>query len=630
VTGWPNAKLAAVRAVLMCDIPAAPLAPMCTLRSAALALLMVVTSGCAVVVAAILDRPPAEPAATHEREEVLQQSVNQPSSSAVVPAGAPIVLYADLVSGPNTGGEDNDGAYLSIFGKNFGAAGLGSSVRVYVGGVEVTRYLYLGVSRGRPDIQQIAVQIGSLGNPSPGTPLPIKVVVDGSVSNTDQTFSINPGRILYVDNVRGNDSTAVIGDINHPFRHVQTPNLDQGAWGRVRPGDIIVMRGTGTPWTDVGFQKYFIRYRNKSGSAPAGRAGTGAIALLGYPTEDVYIDGTLAQGMTAGCIAAVNGQAFPGMGQWAVISNLRISCEGWDGPINQEIEGNYWRVINNDLSAPTAPTSGASAPKMAAVTGNGVGSVWLGNRLHDIQGSSGECHGVYIDGNGSYEIAYNLIDHIRSGNGLQTYANGTNGSGAVDNVYVHHNLIHDVAKHGINISDGSRNNFVVYDNVIYNVAFAAVRFNTVDLKDALIYHNTFYNTNTSGDGLYAVLTNDWNLPAHALFFANNILRPARNTRYLGGSVGLASFPGTITHNLFYGGADRPSGSDALEADPQFVDAAGYDFHLETASPAIGAGTPAVPRAATTDYDVSARDPRRIDVGAFAYPSVTAASTATTR
>jgi hypothetical protein len=41
--------------------------------------------------------------------------------------------------------------------------------------------------------------------------------------------------------------------------------------------------------------------------------------------------------LTGSCISAINGQSFPGMGQWAVISNLRMDCEGYDGPISQEI-----------------------------------------------------------------------------------------------------------------------------------------------------------------------------------------------------------------------------------------------------------------------------------------------------
>ncbi|MHB8816021.1 MAG: putative Ig domain-containing protein, partial [Steroidobacteraceae bacterium] len=112
-------------------------------------------------------------------------------TAAQVIAGAPLILYTDVASGPNSGGENNDGAYLSIFGKNFGSTGLGSTVKVYIGGTEVSGYRYLGPSRGRPDIQEISVQVGSLGSPTPGTALPIKVVVNGVASNTDLTFTVN-------------------------------------------------------------------------------------------------------------------------------------------------------------------------------------------------------------------------------------------------------------------------------------------------------------------------------------------------------------------------------------------------------------------------------------------------------
>ena len=33
----------------------------------------------------------------------------------------PHIFYSDLESGPNTGGENNSGAYVTVFGKNFGA-----------------------------------------------------------------------------------------------------------------------------------------------------------------------------------------------------------------------------------------------------------------------------------------------------------------------------------------------------------------------------------------------------------------------------------------------------------------------------------------------------------------------------
>jgi hypothetical protein len=537
-------------------------------------------------------------------------------------SGTPQVLYTDIVSGPTNGGEGNKGIYLSIFGKNFGSTGLGTSVKVYINNVEVDNYRYLGASKGRGDIQQITVQVGALGNPTPGAALPIKVVANGSASNTDQTFMVNPGRILFVDNVTGNDTTAVAGEVTKPYRHVQTPGLTAAAWGAAQPGDFIVMRGKGMPWTDVGFENYFMRYRDKSGSAPTGASGTGAIVIMGYPTEDVFIRGTLANGMTGGCISAINGQSYSTAGKWAVVTNLRMDCEGYDGPISQEVFGDHWRVVNNELSASTAPTSGASVPRMAGITGNGSGSVWLGNHIHDIQGSPDECHGIYIDGDGSYEIAYNNIHDIRSGNGFQVYVNGGNGSDNASNVSFHHNLIHDVDKHGINIADGSKDNFAIYNNVVYNTSRAGIRFNTTDLHGAKFYNNTFYNTVTGGNTAYGALTNDWTLPSDAVDIENNIFYVASGTLYDSGSVGFGGVFGTVTNNLWYGGTVSPAIDLApVSGNPLFV-SAGTDFHLGATSPAINAGasSSAISTLVTTDYDATTTRPQgtKFDIGAYEY------------
>jgi hypothetical protein len=572
------------------------------------------TTALAVVACAaaqVRPQEPATPARPTDGDDRAASAVGAPA----VTADAPVVLYTDLIAGPNSGGENDQGAYLSVFGRNFGSGGLGTATRVYIGDAEVANYRYLGPSKGRADIRQITVQIGHLGNPNTGIALPVKVVVNGVSSNIDQTFTVNPGRILFVDNVRGSDLTARIGDIGHPFRHVQTPNL-AGAWERVQPGDIIVMRGSGAAWTDTGFEYYFMRFRNKSGRAPNGRSGTGAIVLMSYPTEDVYIRGTVAGGQNMGCISAINGETYPGMGQWAVITGLRIDCEGHDGPVNQEIRGDHWRVVNNDLAASTAPTLGPHLPRMAGITGNGFGSVWLGNHIHDVQGSPQECHGIYIDGDGTYEIAYNLIEHIRSGNGFQTYANGTNGSATIHAVRFHHNLIHDVSKHGLNIAEGSASGFEIYDNVVYDTRLAGIRFNSEILAGARVDHNTFYNTDTSGNPLYGALTNDSDLPEGALILENNILWASPDTAYFGGTVGFRPFPGAARANLFFGGSGAIAGDGAIAADPRFADSANHDFHLASDSPALGAGTaPALP--VTTDYETRKRAPESIDIGAFA-------------
>jgi len=533
-------------------------------------------------------------------------------------SGAPYIAYTDLVSGPTSGGENHKGIYLSVFGLNFGTTGVGTTVKMFINDAEVDNYRYLGPSRGRSDVQQLTVQVGALGKQAAGVALPIKVVVNGVASNTNHTFTINPGRILFVDNVKGDDATAVIGDVSHPFRHVQTANLEQGAWGQVRPGDVIVLRGAGTPWTDVGFEGYFMRLRDKSGSAPTGAVASGPIVLMGYPREDAYIRGTVAAGMTGGCVSAINGQTYSGLGQWAVVTNLRIDCEGYDGPISEEIRGNHWRVVNNDLAASTAPTSGGNVPRMAGITGNGFDSVWLGNHIHDIQGSNGECHGVYIDGDGSYEIAYNHIENIRSGNGFQIYVDGGNGSSTCNNVNLHHNLIHDVSKHGINLADGASAGITVYDNVVYQTAVAGLRFNTKTLRGARIYNNTFYATNTNGKQNCGVLTNDWSLSPASVTIENNIFWPSANMRYQGGSVGLGGLGAATDHNLYYGGRGDALGSAVVGDDPMFVNAAGHDFRLTGGSPAIGAGVASVGSVVTTDYALAPRVGPGTDIGAYAH------------
>jgi len=253
---------------------------------------------------------------------------------------------------------------------------------------------------------------------------------------------------------------------------------------------------------------------------------------------------------------------------------------------------------------------------MAGITGNGTGSVWLGNHIHDIQGSSGECHGLYIDGDGSYEIAYNLIENIRSGNGFQIYVNGSNGSSVANNVNFHHNLIHDVSKHGINLADNTQNGIVVYDNVVYNVQYAGIRFNTTLLSGAKIYNNTFYATNLNGNTAYGLLTNDWNLAVGAARLENNIFWPANNMAYTGGVVGLAVLIGTASNNIFYGGSGSTVGGSLITANPTFVSASGDDFHLAAGSPAIGAGATDVTSLVTTDYDLNPRSSSSIGIGAY--------------
>lgn len=551
----------------------------------------------------------------------------------------PVLIYTDITSGPNYGGEKNKGIYLSLFGKNFGNSGLGSALKVFIGGVEVDNYRTLGPSLGRPDIQQVTVQIGALGNPKPGVPLPVKVVVNGVESNDSLTFIVNPGRIFFADNVKGNDLTAVAGDIHRPFLHVQTANLNEAAWGAVKAGDFIVLRGTGILWTDHGYQDYFLRIRDKSGTAPTGASNSGPIAVMAYPGEDVLIYHPYQAGsvkvQSKGGISAINAMEYPGLGQWITIANLRIEAGGPNGPVNVQIQGNHWRIVNNELTAFTAVEN--KDAKAGGIVGNGFGEIWLGNHIHDIYCgpvNSGPLlnHGIYIDGDGDYEIAYNVIENIPGGSGFQTYANGTNGSDTVSNINFHHNFIRGAGKHGINLTDGTKDGIRIFNNIVADTRFAGLRLNTTDLRLARIYNNTFYNTNIERHPNYAAIINDWNLRADAIDLQNNIFVAYPGTSYMGGTVGFEGKIGTINRNFwsrgrkiwfegkkigFGGKADMRSDAAPQTGELKFV-TEGKDFHLQSGSLAVDAGSPSVARLVTNDYDITTRRPQGsgFDIGAY--------------
>ncbi|MEO6297706.1 MAG: choice-of-anchor Q domain-containing protein [Dokdonella sp.] len=543
---------------------------------------------------------------------------------------APVVLYTDIVSGPTSGGENNKGAYLSVFGKNFGSGALGTNIKVFVGSGEVDNYRYAGPSKGRSDIQQITVQLGSLGgDATAGAHLPIKVVVDGAPSNADQIFTINPGHFIFVDAASGNDATGQVDNIAKPFQHVQTgSNFTGGAWGKVRAGDFLVLRG-GT-YAGVGFENYFLRFEirvsgvtdRSSGTSPTGVVGTGPITLMAFPNEAAFINGDSAT-HSGGALSGLNGQNYPFAGKWIVIANLKVEGGGYDGPISQEIYGDNWRIINNELTALTGVTSGASPSRMAGITGNGQNSVWLGNHIHDIQGSTNEAHGIYIDGDGTYDIGYNNIHDIHSGKGIQLFSNGGNGSDAINHVRIHHNLVRNVTQFGINIADGSTNDIAIFDNIVTDAQVAGLRFNTNTLHGCRVYNNTFFNNNTLDSEIYGVLMNDWNLPSDALDVRNNIFWARSGTAYATGSVGFDDAIGVITRNLWFGGNDSFAfDTNALNANPQLVDPNNGNFHVASASsPVVDTGSATAAALVTNDFDADRPRPSGtgIDVGAYEFP-----------
>ncbi|MDH5648410.1 MAG: hypothetical protein OEY67_02040 [Gammaproteobacteria bacterium] len=482
-------------------------------------------------------------------------------------AGKPIIFYTDILSGPNIGGENDNGAYLSIFGKNFGNSL--SDVKVFINGSEVADYKYLGASKGRPDIQQLSVQVGPVSSG------PITVEVAGVASNSNRTFTVQPGNIYYVS-LSGSDSNGVVNDITRPFRTVQDSS-NNGVWpDRVGPGDMIVMRGG--EWFDIGMYNRFLRTQGVSGSAPTGSTGSGPITLMGYPGENIIIHCGSSGGIHQG-----------GDSKWLVFANLGIvggDSTQTDGPINLQARSDYWRVVNNKLYDWDAGTEA----RAGGIAGNGNHIRLIGNHIDNIGGGT-KNHGIYVDFDGSpvsvndIEIAWNHIENSTGGNLLQLYG----ASGSITNVDIHHNLLHDGNRYGINLSDGSDLNIRVWNNIVYNTAYAGFRVNANNPQGMYAFNNVFYNVDTASYS--GAVANDWSMSSAVMEFKNNIVVPASNSSrgYMNGSWGTAVFQ----RNLWFGDGAPPSADSSpvggSEQDPRFVNPSFGNFNLSSTSPAIDSG-----------------------------------------
>lgn len=136
----------------------------------------------------------------------------------------------------------------------------------------------------------------------------------------------------------------------------------------------------------------------------------------------------------------------------------------------------------------------------------------------------------------------------------------------------------------------------IYNNVFKNFARGIVLVSPA--VSAKIHHNTF--SGISDD----TVSGSIEVEAH-----NNIFDLGASATAFSSSSHL-----TATHNLFTRAA-QVLGSDAIVGDPQFVDPANDDFHLQPGSPAINAGS-VVP-----GIDRDAEDNARIglpDIGAYEF------------
>src|SRR5581483_11070422 len=175
--------------------------------------------------------------------------------------------FTDLTSGPNTGGENNNGTILTIYGNFFGinGAGCGSTTTVTVGGGAVAAYIGQCPTQWLW-YQKISVAIGP--NAATGN---VVVRVNGVDSN-GVPFTVRSGNIRCISPT-GNDANS--GNFGACWRNATKVKS-------IAAGDIVYFRA-GTWNTEDNFSSVILIQGSNSGTAAAPKA------VVGYPGEQVII-----------------------------------------------------------------------------------------------------------------------------------------------------------------------------------------------------------------------------------------------------------------------------------------------------------------------------------------------------
>jgi hypothetical protein len=462
-------------------------------------------------------------------------------------------------------------------------------------------------------------------------------------SGTDQcTYNsdCDTGTSYYVS-TSGSDSNP--GTLTQPWRTIQH-SMDV-----VNPGDTVYVRG-GT---------YYERLTLK-------RCGTSNawITFKNYPGETPIIDGSYVTDYGwGGALVQIGENAFsdwsplPSRGFWGVeyikfsgftVQNTNIYPDSGRG-VGIGTYFSRYIIIENCITKETGAPGIANYNGMEYLTGTWDPQphphhIWILNntvinansgspKVGEALSSSG-CDYLYVIGN---KIISNY-EGISAGFGSTnvTIANNDVASGGPDiycdagghiddTYYIYENYLH--GENGLalgfetynnNPNGGTNKNFYIYNNIFAQTTyhgFLAIwdpATTTAYKQNIQIINNVF---DVPGRAI------DFNAPYSTFIWEDVIVR---NNIIYGGWGGIKisgtqpTSELTVDHNMFaWGGSSDYYGSDYLIGDPQVVNRAGDNYHLQSTSPCIDAGSSV--GAPTIDYDENTRPQGSgFDMGAFEY------------
>ena len=512
------------------------------------------------------------------------------------------LFFSDLESGPNTGGQNGKGAFVTLYGNGFGSSRGPSTVTV--GGGVVDNYPVWTNTR-------ITFQLGSAAATGD-----MVVHVASKGDSNSLPFTVRTGNIYFVSST-GSDTAA--GSFAAPWASIPQ------AKNKIAAGDIAyigVKSGDSVSQTTVdGSSSYNCALGMSYNDGTNQGTPNAPKALVVYPgaTATIGVETGIERGLL---VPAISGT----FDYWVVAGfHLRGAVEA----IDLEGPADGWRVIGNDISCPNG--TGESGCVTGSDGTSPTNLVFYGNVVHDAAANvttiTKYYHGIYF-ASSHLDLGWNVVENGKTCRAIQFHDTG--GPNNFD-ISVHDNLIHDTVCDGINFAtvDPSQGKVEAYNNIIYNVGLGPdpddgasdyagiyVAGETDSGSDGTgaveIYNNTLYNCGSRLNSDSGAFNNGGGSPALTMHLVNNLVYSTGGESYVASDSASGLISGS--NNLWFGATGgAPSGMTAsVTSNPMLVNAAGFDFHLMPGSPAIGAG---ITTAAPFDFDGNPRG-ASFDIGAY--------------
>ncbi len=534
------------------------------------------------------------------------------AASPALLAQAPVLFFSDITSGPNAGGVNGDGAFVTIYGNFFGTA-QGSSTATAGGGAMVNCQVW---GQAWLWYQKIACQLGP--NAKSGD---LVVTVNGLASN-GLAFAVNPGNIYFVA-TGGSDSNP--GTFDQPWATLVN------ARNAMLSGDIAyAMNGVAQTADDgSGWDAALLLSGGGQGNWCSS---TGPPrAMLAYPGAAVTIG------------SASGGSPDFGLRTSDCQGNYVFGGISFRGQIPAQPGGGVnYRFTGSDITCPYSQGIGGGACFSASQASY---ISFYGNHVYDAGAANASAlfQGVYFSTDSNYiDMGWNLVENVRGCRGVQVHSSPVGSGGAADptghdqySISIHDNTIHDTQCDGIIIDtvDPSRGPVSIYNNVIYHAGKGPDNpeqtggWNCINIPGSTangpngsgtveIFNNTLFACGTFASPPYASENSGIAENGDEASGAPPVYVHARNN--LIDSVSTALYPAGVPYfviwnvqtgdlcadsdvcpwlyganNLLYGaGAPVQNLTDistSLYADPLLVSASTPDLHLRPGSPAAAAG-----------------------------------------